>query len=87
MKKETNIDLRKAIAKHCKNKDCNNLLSHWNKSGVCSNCQNGSKWKQKYDDVRAEFDRHLEFCKILHLEMYNKLKKYEPDITWGEEPE
>ena len=81
------IDLRKAIARHCMNKGCDNLLSHWNKSGVCSNCHNGNRWKQKYDNLKEEFDRHLELCKILHLEMYNKLKKYEPNITWDEEPE
>lgn len=84
-KKKNNIDLRKAIARHCKNKNCNNLISHWNRSGICSNCHGRDKWKDKYDNLEREFERHKELCRIHNLEMYNKLKKHEPNLTWADD--
>ena len=78
MKKENPI-------KRCK--DCDRPLRHWNKSGLCSGCYSLPVWKGRYNDLKAEFERHKELCRITHLDLWNRLKKHEPDLTWDGEPE
>jgi len=68
--------------KRCKK--CDKPLRDFNKSGVCSNCNKKDKWIDRYEQLEKEYKHHKELCRILHLEMYNKLKKYEPNISWSE---
>ncbi len=75
----------KESVKKCK--DCNKLLRHWNKSGYCSVCYNRSIWKTRYDELKAEFEQHMKLCRLVHLDLWNRLKKHEPELTWDEEPE
>ena len=70
--------------KRCKK--CDKPLRDFNKSGICTNCKK-NKWKDKYDVLKKEFDRHKELCRIVMLDYYKRLKKYEPNIKWEDENE
>jgi len=70
--------------KYCRH--CKRLLADWNRSGVCSNCQRGDIWRLKYDELKKEFERHKQLSAKVLLDYYNKLKKYEPDLMWDDEP-
>ena len=67
--------------------DCNRKIRLTNKVGKCSYCQRRNYWKEKYESLKAEFEQHKKLCSKIMLEYYNKLKKYELNISWDEEPE
>ncbi|HUS49048.1 MAG TPA: hypothetical protein VMZ91_02730 [Candidatus Paceibacterota bacterium] len=73
------------MEKYCKY--CKKILASWNKSGICSNCQNDNIWKVKYEELKKKFERHKQLCDKVLLDYHNKLKKYEPDLNWDGEPE
>jgi len=54
---------------------------------VCSYCYGRTIWKQRYDELKKEFEHHKVLCGKVHLDLWKKLKKHEPNLTWDEEPE
>ena len=68
--------------------ECGRKLRHGRKLDLCSYCQGRNKWKEKYEELKEEFERHKKICSAMLLGYEKKLKKYEPHLhRWDEEPE
>jgi len=67
--------------------NCERALRNNNPHDDCYRCREEKTYKRKYEKLEKELERKEELWRIMSLEYYNKLKKYEPDITWDEEPE
>ena len=66
---------------------CNTSLRRTNRTKICYECRQRNNWKQKYEKLEKEFERHKEICERVLLSYHKKLRKSEPNITWDEEPE
>ena len=69
------MDKRKCI-------DCGRALRDKNPNKDCYRCREEKTYRNKYEKLKKELERKEELWRIMSLEYYNKLKKYEPDITW-----
>ena len=48
------------------------------KSKLCANCKSRNIWKEKYEELKNEYDKHKILCDIILKDFLNKLSKYEP---------
>lgn len=67
--------------------DCGRSLRDKNPNEDCYRCREEKTYRKKYEKLKKELEGKEELWRILSLDYYNKLKKYEPDIIWDEEPE
>lgn len=67
--------------------ECGRNVRIGRKLDLCSQCQARNVWKKKYEELKAEFEQHKKCCGAVLLDYYKRLKKHEPDIKWGDEPE
>jgi len=65
---------------------CGRKLRDKNKHEDCYRCREENTYKRKYERLLKELKRKEELWRITSVEYYNKLKKYEPNLTWDEEP-
>jgi len=76
---------RKIELKRCE--FCEKPLRTFNHSGICANCQNGNIWKTRFRELEKDFEKYKVLCSKIFKDMYEKLKKYEPDLVWADEIE
>jgi len=66
---------------------CGRKLRDKNPHEECYKCKEENTYKNKYERLKTEFEKHKELERLVHLDLWKRLKKYEPDLTWDEEPE
>ena len=67
--------------------DCGRALRYKNPNEDCYKCRQEKTSLAKYKKLKKEFERHKELCHLTQLDLWRRLKKHEPELTWDEEPE
>ncbi len=67
--------------------DCGRALRDRNPNEDCYRCREEKTYRKKYEKLKKELEKKEELWRITSRDYWKRLKKYEPDLTWDEEPE
>lgn len=67
--------------------ECGRNIREGRKLELCSLCQARNVWKERYEELKREYERHKDLCGKVHADLWNRLKKHEPELTWDEDPD